>query len=279
MLGAGISFNPKTGYVDMPMQVPCGQCLACRLARSKAWAIRCMHELQSHPISCFITLTYDDENLPKTLSLQKEHAQKFIRALRKKIYPQKISYFLCGEYGDIGARPHYHALIFGYDFADKQLIKKGKDNNANLYRSDTLQAIWKKGFCSIGAVTFESAAYISRYTVKKIYGKPAAEHYGDRIPEFLNMSLKPAIGKRWIQQYSKETFQSDSIVVRGFEQPVPAYYVKDLKRRDQVAHKTLKATRRRDSLTPQALENNSPQRLVAKNAILQAKQNLRKQTL
>lgn len=261
------------------MQVPCGQCLACRLARSKAWAIRCMHELQSHALSCFITLTYDDENLPSTLSLQKEHAQKFIRALRKKIHPQKISYFLCGEYGELGARPHYHALIFGYDFADKQLIKKGKDNNANLYRSDTLQSIWKKGFCSIGAVTFESAAYISRYTVKKIYGKPAAAHYGNRTPEFLNMSLKPAIGKRWIEQFSKETFQSDSIVVRGFEQPVPPYYVKHLKQRDQVAHKKLKATRRRDSLTPQAIANNSPARLEAKNTILQAKQNLRKQTL
>ena len=30
------------------LQLPCGQCVGCRLERSRQWAIRCMHEAQMH---------------------------------------------------------------------------------------------------------------------------------------------------------------------------------------------------------------------------------------
>jgi hypothetical protein len=36
----------------------------------------------------------------------------------------KVRFFHCGEYGDLTRRPHYHALIFGYDFPDRILLKK-----------------------------------------------------------------------------------------------------------------------------------------------------------
>lgn len=47
--------------------VPCGQCIGCRIDYSRSWAARLMLEKKKFPDNeCFfITLTYDDEHLPK----------------------------------------------------------------------------------------------------------------------------------------------------------------------------------------------------------------------
>ena len=94
-----IVFNRNHGFADLPVTVPCGQCIGCRLERSRQWAIRCTHEASLWEKNCFITLTYNDENLPKDGSLDVTHFQKFMKRLRKK-HGAGIRFYHCGEYGD-----------------------------------------------------------------------------------------------------------------------------------------------------------------------------------
>ena len=159
------------------LNVPCGQCIGCRLEYSRQWAIRCMHEAQLHESNAFITLTYADEHLPQDRSLDKREFQLFIKRLRKSIQPQRLRYFHCGEYGAKLGRPHYHACLFGFDFPDKELQRYSKTGE-KLYRSDLLDSAWQnKGWALIGEVTFQSAAYVARYITKKITGEAAHDHY------------------------------------------------------------------------------------------------------
>lgn len=146
------------------LDLPCGKCVGCRLNRSRQWAIRCMHEASLYDKNCFITLTYDDEHLPKNRGLDVSHFQNFMKRLRKE-YGQGIRFFHAGEYGSKTRRPHYHALLFNHDFVDKSLIAVRNDHR--LYVSPSLQRLWPFGYSSVGDVTFESAAYVARYSLKK----------------------------------------------------------------------------------------------------------------
>ena len=58
-----VVFNISQGYADMPITLPCQQCIGCRLERSRQWAIRCMHEASLYDKNCFLTLTYSDDYL------------------------------------------------------------------------------------------------------------------------------------------------------------------------------------------------------------------------
>lgn len=218
-----IKFTPNGSHTELFL--PCGQCIGCRLAKSKAWATRCMHEASMHEENSFLTLTYGND-CPEInkITLVKEDFQKFMKKLRKVLYPKKISYYYCGEYGENYSRPHFHALIFGHDFADKIYYKNNKGNP--LYISQELNKIWGHGYAWIGNVTFDSAAYVSRYIAKKIYGKDADEYYSGRVPEYTNMSLKPAIGKRWIEKYYKDVYPHDHVIVKEKKTKVPKYYDK-----------------------------------------------------
>ena len=157
------------------MTVACGQCMGCRTDRSKEWAARIVHESQMHPENSFVTLTYDAENVPMDGSLNKQHFQKFMKRLRKHFSDKKIRYFHCGEYGEKLERPHYHACLFGIDFDDR--VEHGAINSVVHYKSDTLEQLWGKGFCTVGELNYQTAAYTARYILKKMTGKQAEEHY------------------------------------------------------------------------------------------------------
>ena len=104
------------------LSLPCGQCSGCRLERSRQWAMRCVHEAAAYDCNAFITLTYDEENLPADGSLNYDHFQLFMKRLRKAIEPNKVRFYMCGEYGEENGRPHFHACLFGYDFPDKVML-------------------------------------------------------------------------------------------------------------------------------------------------------------
>jgi len=207
-----IVFKRTEGHYDRPITIPCGQCVGCRLERSRQWAIRCVHEASLYENNCFITLTYNEENLNDKSTLVKADFQKFMKRLRKK-YGNNIRFFHCGEYGEKNQRPHYHACLFNFDFQDKELWSIR--DNVKLYRSQTLQELWPFGFSTIGEVTFESAAYVARYIMKKINGDKAKEHYQGKQPEYTTMSRRPGIGKEWLNKYSSDVYPNDKIVVRN----------------------------------------------------------------
>ena len=225
-------FNrPRDDDVLEQLQVPCGQCIGCRLERSRQWAIRCIHEAQLHSKNCFITLTYSPAHVPADGSLKLRHFQLFMKRLRKR-FGDGIRFFHCGEYGEKYGRPHYHACLFNFDFPDKTLFCV--DNGYKLYRSNALEELWPFGFATIGAVTFESAAYVARYILKKVTGDSAEAHYtrwdSDGVvtavlaPEYVTMSRRPGIASGWFEKFGSDVYPGDFVVIRGRKMRPPRYY-------------------------------------------------------
>lgn len=282
-----IVFNPSAGYRDMKVEVPCGQCIGCRLEKSRQWAIRCVHEASLHEKNTFITLTYAPEHLPKDHSLDKTHFQKFMKRLRKMENRQKgdeIRYYACGEYGELRNRPHYHAILFNQDFADKKLWSK-KNGNI-LFRSDTLERLWPYGFASIGEVTFESAAYVARYVLKKQTGEDSEKEYQildketgeihQLEKEFALMSRRPGVGKGWYEAYYRDT-DKDFITVNGQKVKIPKYYDTLREQFDGEFYEGIKAERRKKAA--QRKHDNTVDRLAVKEKIQKAKAILLKRSI
>lgn len=231
-----IVFNKKyASQPDDPLELPCGGCLGCRMMKSRDWAIRCAHEAEMHQENAFLTLTFNEDQLQfrdNPLSICKRDLQLFMKRLRKKYSDKKIRFYACGEYGEKLLRPHYHVLLFGHDFTDKYHFQTRRGNK--YYRSAELEEIWPYGFSTIGEVTYESAAYVARYIHKKIGGDMAEGHYeyvdevtGEilkREPEFALMSLKPGIGKTWLDKYSSDVYPHDFVVIDGKRQKPPKFY-------------------------------------------------------
>ena len=179
---------------DNLIQIPCGKCLACRISHANDWATRCVLESRLYKNNSFITLTYNDENLPKDKSVNVRDLQLFFKSLRKKLGKTKIRYFACGEYGSQTLRPHYHIGLYNYKPKDEKIFKFNKRKDI-VYVSKEIEKIWGKGFITVGELTLESAAYIARYTQKKIYEKhdEILEKLG-RKKEFILTSRRPGIG-------------------------------------------------------------------------------------
>jgi hypothetical protein len=270
----GIVFNKNQGYVDLPVKVPCGQCIGCRLDRSRQWAIRCLHEASLYNSNCFITLTYADEYIPYKNSLDKRAFQLFMKRLRKK-YGNKIRYYQCGEYGEITQRPHYHAIIFNFDFPDKKLHKI--QNKHRLYTSASLEELWPYGYSLIGNVSFQSAAYVARYIMKKVTGPAAELHYGERIPEYTTMSRRPGIGKAWFDKYKDDVYPTGAIVINGKEIKPPKYYDRQYEIIEEVEYSRIKSKRKIEAKKQE--KNNTLARLKVRETVQQAKLNLLKRTL
>lgn len=263
-----IVFNAKEAFIDMPVEVPCGQCVGCRLERSRQWAIRCMHEASLYEENCFITLTYNDENLPDYKSLDVKEFQDFIKRLRKR-FGSGVRYFHCGEYGENFGRPHYHACLFNFNFYDRKFAKLSK-SGSRLFTSDILDTLWNhKGWCWIGDVTFESAAYIARYTLKKVTGPKAEEHYDGRKPEYVTMSRRPGIGKGWIDKYMDTVYNDDSVIVRGKQMRPPKYYDEQFEAKYPSDFARLKIDREKkiDALKQKKPEEFKSKRVLAKEKV------------
>ena len=204
------------------LSIPCGQCVGCRLEKSRQWALRAYHEASLYEANCFLTLTYNPENLPQNGSIDPDAPVLFMKRLRKA-FGANIRSFGCAEYGEKGGRPHYHICVFNFSFKDKVLWKE--HNGQKYYTSEKLSEIWPYGYAVIGDVTFESAAYVARYCMKKINGKKAAETYGNKLPErAVCISRRPGLGRAWFDKFKSDVYPSDTVVVRGREMRPPKYY-------------------------------------------------------
>lgn len=229
--------NSKQG--QSPILIPCGKCAECRLSYSRDWANRCMLELKEHEESYFVTLTYDDDHLVNKNgekikegeypSLFKKHVQKFLKDLRYRCGNDKIRFFVAGEYGTESLRPHYHIIIFGLHIPDLKFYKRSSLGDI-YWTSDWLESIWKRGYCVIGEVQWESAAYTARYCMKKANGecyKDLYEHF-DINPEFTNMSRRPGIGRNYFDTLSPKDLYRTGISIStnkgGKEINIPKYY-------------------------------------------------------
>lgn len=215
-----------------PVTVGCGSCIGCRADQARQWAVRILHERQLHDAAWFLTLTYSDERLPENGSLRAKDLSGFFKALRRRV--GEVRYFACGEYGERTQRPHYHAVLFGPWLLDRCVVRA--DEGGDVWRSESLEACWPHGFSEFGTVTAASASYVAGYVRKKVSRKafPNADvrvdaETGELVdvePEFARMSLRPAIGRRWIERYWRDVYPRDFVVFDGGEYKPPRYYDK-----------------------------------------------------
>ena len=225
----------------VPICLPCGRCIHCRLQNSKEKAIRAVHESTLYRENCFVTLTYNPKSVPSDGSIRPRDMQLFIKRLRRYFPKIKFKTFGCAEYGEKLSRPHYHLCIFGLDFADKKFWRFSENDWSKdkwpVYRSAILEKLWSNpltgeslGFCEIGTLTFESAAYVARYVVKKVNGEMKEEHYDGRLPERIICNSK-GIGLRWLEKFSDEVINNDGVYRDGIIEKMPRYYEKKLEER------------------------------------------------
>ena len=208
-----------------PQVVPCGRCVGCRAEQGRQWAVRMMHESRMHKDNVFVTLTLEDRKLNENRELCAKDFSRFVKTLRKT-QERRISYFGCGEYGELTQRPHYHALLFGIEFLDRDI---GFDSGRpDVWRSKTLDDAWGRGICEGGSVTMASASYVAGYIRKKVREKDRVRCDARtgvlKTPEFARMSLRPAIGKRWIERWWEDVYPRDFVVIDGVEAKPPRYY-------------------------------------------------------
>jgi len=248
------------------MSVPCGQCIGCRLERSRQWAIRCVHEAQMHEENCFITLTYDEGNLPENYSLTLRHFQLFCKKLRKRI--GRFRFFHAGEYGSTTIRPHYHACVFGYRPTDLKLYKVTPQGH-HLYTSPLIDETWGLGKCWIGEVSFDSAAYVARYIVKKINGEMAEEHYQGRKPEYTTMSRRPGIAHDHFIKHHKAIYANDHVIMNNIKIKPPKYYDNQFEIINPKGLERIKKKRIKNA--KKYLTNNSNERLIIREHCVKLK--------
>lgn len=285
------------GLVDLT--VPCGTCIGCRLDNVRDWAIRITHEQQSMSEgndytggdewpSSFLTLTYRDEQLPHygRLSVPHEGAasdfQLFAKRARKRY--GRFRYFQSGEYGDDNGRPHHHCALFGLDFSDTRRKLRRNDRGEWLYTDAELTDCWGHGEVQIGALTFQSAAYVARYITKKIRGDMALDHYlqvdddgeamfdwetGECVTlpvERASMSNRPGLGRFYYERYKHEIYPRDEVIVNGRAQRPPRYY--DKLWEDENPDSMREIRRRRAAANAARAGDQTPERLATRERVV-----------
>lgn len=246
--------NIKTGHITLKgtpyinfkkgnnknFPTKCGKCIGCKLDHASEVACRIWMEAEEHKENCFITLTYNQKNIPISKNglptLKKPDTQSFMKRLRYYYPEAKINTVIAGEYGPKTLRPHYHIACCGWKPDDLKEYKKNKQNDMT-YTSEKLEKIWKKGFVVIGNLSQQSASYIARYVTKKIHQK---DH--DRLgteKEFIIYSTKPATGlTNWLKNKEKYIKQGGIYIkvkdkVRLF--PIPTLFQR--KRKEEIYQK------------------------------------------
>jgi len=263
--------NLRRNDIVQRMDLPCGQCIGCRLRRARDWSVRIMHEAQTNERSCFVTLTYDEENVPVHGSLKYRDFQLFMKRLRT-LTGVKVRFFMCGEYGPENLRPHYHACLFGVDFIEDRVAAGTSGSGAKFYTSERLEQLWGKGRVSVQALTMASAAYTARYVVDKITGDAAEQHYGGREPEFMQCSLKPGIGYEWFVKYGRgDIYRHDKAVMRGGMETAPPKYYDKLYRRTDKTVRVDEWEYARQLRAKAAFEDNTEERLKVKETVQKAR--------
>ncbi len=246
------------------IEIPCGQCIGCRIEYSRQWANRCLLEMMYHRSAYFVTLTYDDQHVPRSyygspedgtalpsLTLNLRDCQLFFKRLRKSVSPQLIRFFGCAEYGPSTFRPHYHFIIFGLELPDLEphnVVGYSKSRK-QVYRSKLVERAWSfpprddrgesysdqppslAGIVTVQDVSWATCAYTARYVTKKLTG-PYGQFYKDFniVPPFSLMSRRPGIGRQYYDDHKEDLYDYEFINVPteqgGKKFRPPKYYHK-----------------------------------------------------
>lgn len=218
-------------YAVNSVSLPCGQCLGCRIDRTRDWANRMVLEASYYERNCFITLTYDDEHIPKSsyrledgneytsYTLRKRDLQLFMKRLRRvtDVYDSdgkvtdesKIRFYACGEYGSKTMRPHYHIIVFNW-FPVKTELHHRDMRGFYYYTSEILSRLWPFGIHLVTSLSWETCAYTARYVTKKLGNKDRDLYDIFNLErEFSLMSRKPGLARRYYEDHKHEIYELD----------------------------------------------------------------------
>lgn len=248
--------RPKFHH-EGPLRLPCGKCTECISQRAVSWATRARHEISTHEENCFLTLTYNDENLPSHLVV-KDPFQKFMKRLRKHT-KLKLRYMVSHEYGSKFFRPHHHAIIFGWNPKNQKLLKT-TPSGEKLFTSPELDKLWQHGYHSIGSANERTAYYIASYALKGAKHEICLPN-GDieTVTDQFDCSKRPAIGLNYLIQ--NQTYLANA------SEPMPRYYIKKLKDLNPLLHEQY------ENRTNEKLKTRSSHEILAKYTLDQHKQN------
>lgn len=300
----------RAAFGDTLAELPCGRCMDCRVDLARSWSARCTHEASLHrrpdgsSRGAFITLTFSEEGTERRAretgtnphSLDIRDWQLFAKRLRSQMardekrirIPKeqrtKLRFFAVGEYGDQNLRPHYHALLFNWDFGQDR-FEYSRDDGSQAWLSPTLARLWPYGFHDITLITPQTIAYVCRYTTKKLWG-PKEEQWLQRTDvrtgevvkvarEFATMSRRPGIGERWLRQYKGDVFPDDFVLLNGKKAKTPKYYLTKLAELDPTMHENIK--QQREERQKKNDDKNTPERRKSREKITKSKLKLRKQ--
>lgn len=229
----------------MDISYPCNRCVKCKKRRVNDWVTRLSYEEKFSFTSYFVTLTYDESQVPYVvqkdgkvrLTLVKGHLMDFFKRLRKyQISTRKIYYYAVGEYGSKTNRPHYHAIILNCD--SQNLVIRAWSNYMG--NDSENKPIYKQiGQIHFGDVRPDSIAYTAKYIDKP---KRIPQYEGDiREKEFSIMSK--GIGKNYVLdekmvRYHKQNIDNPYITRDGYKVSIPRYYkdrIFDEKEKEQIA--------------------------------------------
>jgi len=192
MVAALMCSNP---YIQGGLPFGCGQCIPCRVNKRRIWMHRIMLEATQYADNTFVTLTYDDDNLPEDGSLSVRDVQLFLKRLRKS-FPRKLRFYSVGEYGDQTNRPHYHLCLFNYPNCQRGITDYSLRRKSCCSSCDAVKSLWSKGNIMLAELNDLTAQYVCGYVVKKMTRSDDYRLEGKK-PEFARMSLRPGIGA-WI---------------------------------------------------------------------------------
>lgn len=203
--------------------LPCNNCISCRIDRLLLWSARCNSEFIKYR-SSFVTFTYDDNHLrymsPSSVNptLCRDDFSKYIDNLRHQIKSLPIipegnirdfKFFACGEYGDLFGRPHYHVLFFGLDYLD---FKR--------YFIDS----WHNGSIKSLPITSGGIRYVVDYMTKSLNGPLAVTNYDNKGLERPFYSCSRGLGSDFFYAHRQEISDTGMVKIGSRYIPVPSYY-------------------------------------------------------
>uniref|UniRef100_A0AAU8B7X2 Replication initiator protein n=1 Tax=Dulem virus 196 TaxID=3145673 RepID=A0AAU8B7X2_9VIRU len=280
-------------YIDV--RIPCGKCIGCHADRARNYATRAIHEYFSDrdQPSCFVTLTFNDDmiykrDVPYYKTVYRPELSGFIKRLRERVYDKykkTFRVFATGEYGELHDRPHYHLLVYGFDFPDKKPFQYRRLKNGELvydYRSEFLEKLWSPpnsdksyGFSHIGQVTQFSCSYVAGYISGKLdeFENKDYKQLSIEKPFFYTPS-KPGLGANYFNKYYKEIFANGYCHWHNnIKAPIPPYYVDLLKKTDEELYNSYRLDKMKNLIDNLFIENLelSEQRLKVREDVLKLK--------
>lgn len=207
--------NPYTGSQGV---FPCGQCMPCRISRRRIWTHRILLEAHQWSSNAFVTLTYQDDKLPVASTglptLDPVHVKNWLKRIRKAYEPERLRFYLAGEYGDESQRPHYHVALFNFPRCLRGNTLRRVETRSRPLWSDCCSTCrlvgdtWGYGDVDVGRLEPESAQYICGYVTKKMTARDDMRLLG-RYPEFARQSRRPGVGHGALHEIASEWLRLD----------------------------------------------------------------------